>query len=130
MDLRYDLKSGFETFVGAAAAGSVRNVVTQHPANPVPKTNWFVDGGLVAGGLLLELAGDAMRMPLVSKIGQGALLPGFAYSTADLVQLGRNKLAANAASATPNTAAFTMAPAFAPAPSYGGGGGAGALGDF
>ena len=127
MDLRYDLKSGFEEFVGAALAGTTRNMVTQHPANPVPKTNWFVDGGLVAGGLLLELAGDAMRMPLVSKIGQGALIPGFAYASADLVQMGRNYMA-NKSATTPaatTTAAYTMAPALTP--SYAGGG---SLGDF
>lgn len=97
--MRYDLKSGFETFVGAAVAGATRNVVTQHPANPVPRTNWYVDGGLLAAGLLTEFLGAQTGSRMFHELGEGLLAPAFAYTTSDLVQLGRNQLVKNAASA-------------------------------
>ena len=91
--MRYDLKSGFETFAGAAAAGVARNMVTNHPSNPVPRTNWFVDGGILAAGLLTEFLGAQTNSRALQEIGEGFLAPGFAYTVADLTQLGRNQLA-------------------------------------
>ena len=120
--MRYDLKSGAETFAGAAVAGAVRNVVTSHAANPVPRTNWYVDAGLIAGGLLIEGAGVMTRSRALHEMGEGVLAPGFAYAAGDVTQLIRNRMAA---SATPAQLVLRGGGNPAPqpqAPAYAGGG--------
>lgn len=101
--MRYNLTTGFETFAGAAIAGATRNIVTQHPSNPVPRTNWFVDGGILAAGFLAEFLGAQTNSRAMHEIGEGFLAPGFAYAVSDLTQLGRNQMAKNAAVATTTT---------------------------
>ena len=120
--MRYDLKSGFETFAGAAVAGASRNIVTQHPANPVPKTNWYFDAGAILAGLAVEGLGVATRSRALHEMGEGLLAPGFAYATADATQLIRNKLAAKAAAGSTPAANFVQigGGGAAPQPSYAG----------
>ena len=100
---KLDYKSGFETLVGAVAIGAARDIVTQHPANPVPKTNFVFDAIGIAAGLGIEGLGLATRSRALHEIGEGVLAPSYAYAAADLTQLGRNKLATKATSASTST---------------------------
>ena len=97
---KLDYKSGFESLVGAVAIGAARDIVTQHPANPVPTTNFVFDAIGIAAGLGIEGLGLATRSRALHEIGEGVLAPSYAYAAADLTQLGRNKLATKATSAS------------------------------
>ncbi len=120
MDLRYDLKSGVETFAGAAVAGAARNILTSHPANPVPRANWYLDAGTVLGGLLVEGLGVMTNSRALHELGEGVLAPGFAYATADVTQTIRQALANKAASTPSGGTGAAAGYTFAPPPAYSG----------
>jgi len=114
--MQLDYKSGFESLTGAVLAGVARDIVTQHPANPVPTTNLWLDAAeLVAGGGL-ELLGAATRSPAIEKIGRGMLFPAYAYAAADTTQFIRNKMATTAAATPTQLVLRGGGPAFNPAP--------------
>ena len=111
--MRLDYKSGFESMVGAVAVGAVRDIVTQHPANPVPTTNLWFDGIGILAGLGVEGLGLVTKSRALHEIGEGVLNPAYAYASADVTQLIRNKMATKAA-APAQFAGLRGAPAYTP----------------
>lgn len=101
--MRYDLKAGFEQFVGAGAVGGTMNALTSHPANPVTPMQWYVSGGATLLGLAAQFAGNKTGSRMLENLGDGAFGAGSGYLVGNLVQIARNKFVANAAATTTTT---------------------------